>query len=91
MKNKQLFNNVFEKYRSKSQITCQLGFCIETLNSEQTKKTADRRLLLIYWLAMSERSESNGAGGGLRTRTGLPPRDFESRASACSATPALNQ
>ena len=29
-----------------------------------------------------------GAGGGARTRTVLPPRDFKSLASACFATPA---
>jgi hypothetical protein len=29
-----------------------------------------------------------GAGGGDRTRTALRPRDFKSRASASSATPA---
>ena len=34
--------------------------------------------------------ESNGAGGGGRTHTQLPVRDFESRASASSATPAGN-
>ena len=32
--------------------------------------------------------ESNGAGGGSRTHTGLRPRDFESRADASFATPA---
>jgi hypothetical protein len=30
-----------------------------------------------------------GAGGENRTLTGSPPRDFESRASTYSATPAL--
>ena len=30
----------------------------------------------------------SGAGGGGRTRTVLPPRDFESRTSANSITPA---
>ena len=29
-----------------------------------------------------------GAGGENRTRTGLPPLDFESSASTCSTTPA---
>ena len=37
----------------------------------------------------SERdSPFSGAGGGARTRTVLPPRDFKSLASASSATPA---
>lgn len=33
-------------------------------------------------------SESLGAGGGGRTHTVSPPRDFESRTSANSITPA---
>ena len=33
-------------------------------------------------------SHSDGAGGGTRTHTGLPLRDFESRASANFTTPA---
>ena len=33
---------------------------------------------------------SFGAGGGGRTRTMLPPRDFESRTSASSVTPACD-
>ena len=32
--------------------------------------------------------DSDCAGGGNRTRTALRPRDFKSRASASSATPA---
>ncbi len=32
----------------------------------------------------------NGAGGGSRTHTELPPPDFESGASANSTTPAIN-
>lgn len=35
-----------------------------------------------------ESGRFSGAGGGARTRTVLPPRDFKSLASACFATPA---
>ena len=39
-------------------------------------------------LLSCERGRFSGAGGGARTRTVLPPRDFKSLASACFATPA---
>jgi hypothetical protein len=37
-----------------------------------------------------QRIDLNGAGGGSRTHTELPPPDFESGASANSTTPANN-
>lgn len=43
---------------------------------------------LFYIRDIIIKSSFNGAGGGGRTHTVLLPRDFESRASANSTTPA---
>jgi hypothetical protein len=40
------------------------------------------------WFAAHGMRPLYGAEGGSRTRTGFHPSDFESDASACSATPA---
>ncbi len=48
---------------------------------QRVRKTENRPL-------SCESGRFSGAGGGARTRTVLPPRDFKSLASACFATPA---
>ena len=47
-----------------------------------------RKRLIVSDTLVSKLSTLFGAGGGGRTRTVLPPRDFESRTSASSITPA---
>lgn len=52
------------------------------------ERSANLALLSPSMFNNAALSFSAGAGDGVRTRTVLLPRDFESRASACSTTPA---
>src|SRR6266849_5656639 len=53
----------------------------------QMRADADR--VFAIWFRLNSREVSPGAGGGTRTHTTLPSRDFKSLASTSSATSAL--
>jgi len=85
--------SVFDRYNVTAESDLRNGVALLAATMKRTiQGTIDRTRRLIPIRSGDKirrfAKESNGAGGGGRTHTQLPVRDFESRASASSATPA---